>query len=196
MIRKNILTIAFIISAMAVTGFAQRSTTFTGTAVIYGSGFNTRTVSRTFTLKIDRVTASADAARYLNILEQSGQNALMDEIRNNDLGQFSLGGSLGRDLNAVVVDNHEGKVRIRAIFDRWVGFGELRAGARSVDYPFGYVEILVDQRTGKGDGTFIPASRIRFKSGKNGAADTVEIEDFGIYPGRLMGVTSRGRISM
>lgn len=196
MLRKNIIATAFIIGVFALSGFAQRSATFTGTAVIYGSGFNTRTVTRTFTLKVDRVTPAEDAARYLTTLEQGGQNALMDEIRNNNLGQFTLGGSLGRDLNAVIFDTHDGKTRIRAIFDRWVGFGELRTGARSVDYPFGYVEILVDPKTGRGDGTIIPAAQVRFKRGKNGGTDTVEIEDFGIYPGRLIGVRSRGNIAM
>ena len=77
--------------------------------------------------------------------------------------------------------------RIRAVFRRWIGFGELRRGARSVDYPFGYVEIRIDPRTGRGEGTIIPAARIRFRG-----EDTVEIEDFGTFPGRLMGVQMRG----
>ncbi len=196
MIRKNIIGIALIIGTLALSGFAQQATTFTGTAVIYGSGFNTRTVTRTFTLRVNGRTSPADAARYLRTLESGGQDSLLSEIRTNELGRFSLGSSIGRDLNAVIVDSYEGKTRIRAVFERWIGFGELRYGARSVDYPFGYVEILVDPRTGKGEGTFIPASRIRFKNGKNGGGDTVEIEDFGTFPGRLIGVTMRGRMAM
>jgi hypothetical protein len=75
--------------------------------------------------------------------------------------------------------------------ERWIGFGELRGGYRSLDYPFSYIEIMIDPRTGKGEGTFIPAAQIRFKT-KNGQSQ-VEIEDFGTFPGRLMGVTMRGR---
>ncbi len=170
----------------------QDRTTFTGTAVIYGSGLNTRTLTRTFTMHVKGRTSAADADRYLSILESGGQDSLLDALRNNDLGRFSLGGSVGQRLNAVVVDSVDGKTRIRAVFERWIGFGELRGGYRSVDYPFGYVEIIIDPRTGKGDGTFIPAARIRFKNGKNGADGTVEIEDSGTFPGRLMGVTMRG----
>jgi len=160
--------------------------------VIYGSGMNTRTLTRTFTMHVKGRTSAADADRYLSILESGGQDSLLDAIRKNDLGRFSLGSGLGQRLNAVVVDSVGGKTRIRAVFERWIGFGELRGGYRSVDYPFGYVEIIIDPRTGKGDGTFIPAARIRFKNGKNGADGTVEIEDFGTFPGRLMGVTMRG----
>src|SRR5690349_12844533 len=39
--------------------YGQNASTITGTAVIYGSGMNTRTVSRTFTLRIKGTTSPA-----------------------------------------------------------------------------------------------------------------------------------------
>ena len=190
---RTIGTLVFICLAASVGAvLGQTATTFNGTAVIYGSGMNTRTVTRTFTMRVDRQTTAAEVAEYLKKLESSGQDGLREAIRNNDLGHFSLGSSLGQRLNAVVVDTVEGKTRVRAVFERWIGFGELREGYRSVDYPFSYVEIIIDPRTGKGDGTFIPAAQIRFKNGKAGAAGTVEIEDFGTFPGRLLGVRMSG----
>lgn len=174
--------------------FGQKPTTFTGTAVIYGSGFNMRTVTRTFTLDIRGKTSPADAEQYLATLQNGGQDALLSAIGKNDLGRFSLGGSLGRPLTAVVVDQYDGKTRIRAVFERWLGFGELRYGYRSVDYPFGYVEILIDPATGKGSGTFIPAAKIRFEKAKDGGHDTVSVEDFGTFPGQLLGVQMRGPV--
>ena len=181
--------IYFAMVTLAATGFAygQRGSTFTGTAVIYGSGFNTRTVTRPFTLIINRKISAADLSRYLSTLERGGQDDLMREVDGNDLGRFSLSGSIGVPLNAVLVDRDGGETRIRAVFRRWIGFGELRRGHRSVDYPFGYVEIRLDPRTGRGDGTIIPAARIRFRN-----ANTFEVEDFGTFPGRLMGVRMRG----
>ena len=180
----------------AGTAMGQTGTTFTGTAVIYGAGFNTRTVTSPFTMIVNGTTSRPQAERYLDILEDRGQDALLREIDDNDLGRFSLGGSVGRPLSAVVVDEHNGDTRIRAVFPRWIGFGELRRGYRSVDYPFGYVELRIDPRTGRGDGTFIPAARIRFKKARNGGVDTVEIEDFGTFPGRLMGINMRGRLQL
>lgn len=188
---KRISLFSICLLATAVAAAAQRGATFTGTAVIYGSGFNTRTITRTFTMTVNAETSRADAARYLSTLARGGQDALLREIDSNDLGRFSFTGSVGQPLNAVIIDEHNGETRIRAVFQRWIGFGELRRGYRSVDYPFGYVEIRVNPRTGKGDGTIIPAARIRFREGRNGE-NTVEIEDFGTFPGRLLGVTRRG----
>ena len=118
---------------------------------------------------------------------------MLNALSSNDLGRFSLGGRLGEPLRAVIVDDHNGRKRLRAIFQRWIGFGEFRGGYRSVDYPFSYIEIMIDPRTGRGDGTFFPAARIRFKEARGSRPDTVEIEDFGVFPGKLMGVRMRGR---
>ena len=189
---KRIICFALITLAITVAAYGQRGTTITGTAVIYGSGFNTRTISRPFTMIVNGRTSATDAARYLNTLQRGGQDDLMRELNQNDLGRFSLTGSVGQPLSAVIVDEDNGSTRIRAVFQRWVGFGELRYGLRSADYPFGYVEIRLDPRTGRGEGTIIPAARIRFRNARNGGADQVEIEDFGTFPGRLMGVRASG----
>ena len=193
MINKILLLILAIVFTGGSSGISYgQGATYTGTAVIYGTGTNTRTVTRTFTLNVNGQTSKEDSARYLKALEDGGQYKLREVLKSGDLGRFSLGSSLGNQLEAVVIDEVEGKTRVRAVFERWIGFGELRGGYRSVDYPFGYIEILIDPRTGKGEGTFIPAAQIRFRSGKNGAADTVEIEDFGTFPSRLIAVTQRG----
>jgi hypothetical protein len=189
---KKVFTItSFVLIAtmFQVSVYAQRGMTITGTAVIYGSGFNTRTVTRPFTMTINRRTSEAEVAGYLDALQGGGQDALLRAIDKNDFGRFSLSGSVGEPLNAVIIDQDGDDTRIRAVFRRWVGFGELRRGARSVDYPFGYIEVRFDRRTGRGEGTFIPAARIRLRGG-----NTVEVEDFGTFPGRLMGVQMRGNI--
>jgi len=167
-------------------------TTFTGTVLSYGSGFNTRTSVNTFTLNINGTTSDADAARYLNTLQEGRQDALLDAIRNQNLGTFSIGSQVGRTLNVVRVSNVDGRQRILAVFERWLGMGELRGGYRSIDYPFGYIELFIDPRTGKGEGTFISAAQIRFKHDNKSGQNQVEIEDFGTYPSRLMNVTMRG----
>jgi len=184
----------------AVTGSAicsviaqENRETYTGTVVSYGTGRNTRTTTNTFTLLINGTTSPDDVNRLVGRLQEGGQDALLDAVRKNDLGSFSVGGRLGRTLNAVSIDEVDGRKRIRALFERWIRFGELRAGYRSVDYPFGYIEITIDPRTGKGDGTLIEAAQIRWKRDKKSNQYVVEIENFGTFPARLMGVTRRGR---
>jgi len=162
---------------------AQTTETYTGTMV--GVGGRLGGVSRPFTLTIDRQTPDADVSQAVAILAEGGQDALLDNVRDKRLGRFSVGGQVGRELNFVTETTlPNGDRKIMIIFERWMDLYELRAGARSTDYPFGYVELILD-RDGRGTGTFIPAARIRFKDNQ------VEVENFGIYPARLYGVRRR-----
>lgn len=181
-----------LIGGSSVSALAQRET-YTGTVLSYGMGRNTRTTTNTFTLNINGTTSDADVDRAVAVLQEGGQDDLLKAIRNNDLGNFSVGGRIGRDLIGVRIDEFEGRKRIRAIFERWVNFSEVRGGYRSLDYPFGYLEVLVDPETGRGDGTFIEAAQIRWKRDKRSNQYVVEIENFGTFPARLMGVSQRNR---
>lgn len=191
-IKSSIAVTIVLLLLMGVSIFAQEPVTFTGTALIYGTGLNTRTVTRNFTLRLRGTTTDQNVNRDLSLLQERGQDALLNAIRKEDLGTMSLGGQPALTINAArVEDLGNGQRRIRAVMERWMGFGELRGGYRSTDYPFSYVEIVID-RAGRGEGTIIPAAQIRFRT-KNGQPQ-VEIEDFGTFPGRLMGVTMRGRL--
>jgi hypothetical protein len=177
-----LLLLALVPAAIA----AQEATTLTGTVLTYGNGLNTRSQTRTFTLRIKGETSDAEARRLVGILQDRGQDKLLDEIRNNDLGTLSIGGNVGQTVNAVRIDRVDGKTRLRAVLERWIGFGELRGGYRSLDYPFSYVELIIGPG-GKGEGTYFGAAKIRFKS------DQIEVEDFGVFPGRILNVRVRGR---
>ncbi|MGD9628410.1 MAG: hypothetical protein AB7V18_04125 [Pyrinomonadaceae bacterium] len=189
------IAVLFILAGFgAVTAPAQNEReTYTGTAVSYGSGRNIRTTTNTFTLIINGTTSDAEVDRAVSILQENGQDGLLESIRKNDLGSFSVGSRLGRTLNGVRIENVDGKKRIRAVFERWINFTELRGGYRSVDYPFGYIELFIDPVTGKGDGTLIEAAQIRWKKDKKSDDYVVEIENFATFPARLMGVQLRNR---
>lgn len=189
--RLLILTMA-VLASSSVAAFAQKET-YTGTVLSYGSGRNTRTTTNTFTLYVTGTTSDADVDRAVSILQEGDQDDLLKAIGKNDFGNFSVGGRLGRQLIGVRIDQFEGKKRIRAIFERWINFGEVRGGYRSLDYPFGYLELLIDPATGKGDGTFLEAAKIRWKRDKKSNQYVVEIEDFGTFPARLMGISQRNR---
>jgi hypothetical protein len=191
--RKQLLVmILMTIGLLSVSGAAQSTETYTGTMISFPSGFNTRTVTRTFTLNIKGQTSEQQTQRYLGVLQESGQDDLLKEIDDNDLGRFSLGGNIGRRLNFVRESVVNGQRRIFIVFERWLQFAELRGGYRSVDYPFSVIELFIDERTGKGSGTFIPAARIRWNVDRRTGQNQVEIENFATYPAKLMGVTRRG----
>lgn len=192
----NYLLAIFAILAASVAGIqaqADLAATYTGTVVSFGSGRSLRTTTNTFTLNITGITSDADAKRYLAVLAEGGQYALQKELGDANLGTFSIGGRLGPRINAVRVSEVDGKKRVIVVFERWLRYAELRGGYRSVDYPFGYLEIFVDPKTGKGEGTYIAAGQIRWKRDKDTDKYHVEVENFATFPSKLMGVVERIR---
>lgn len=165
--------------------------TYTGTVVSYGTGLNARTVSRNFTLNITGLTSDSQAQTFLTTLQDRGQQSLLDQINDEDLGYFSVGAQLGRRLNVVRETVEGSQRRIFIVFERWTQFAEVRGGYRSLDYPFGVIELMIDDRTGRGEGTYIAAARIRWTR-RGSDANQVEIENFATFPARLLGVRRSG----
>jgi hypothetical protein len=169
--------------------------TYTGTVLSYGSGLRGSS-TRTFTLNINNQTPDDKAQNFLSILQEKGQDNLLESIKNEDVGNFSVGGNLSRTLNVVREDMIDGKKRIIVVFERWTQFAEVRGGYRSLDYPFGYIELYVDEKTGKGEGTYIAAAKIRWVRDKKTDQYQIEIENFATFPARLLGVQQRNKRAM
>jgi hypothetical protein len=159
---------------------------YTGTAVAIGGQFGGRSLS--FTLEITGHTSDEEAQQDFQILRSEGQDALMKAIRNKKLGYIAFTGQTGRDLNFVREDQlEEGDRKITIVFERWVNLFEVRRGSRSRDYPFTYIELYIDNK-GKGEGSLIGLARLSFDK-KN--PNMFDVENFGTYPARLMGVRLR-----
>lgn len=186
---SRVFLIAVILTAFTPT-FGQRET-YTGTVVSYGSGFSTRMRTGTFTLTIDRQTSDQRAQQLLGMLQEASEQSLLDRLDDESVGSFSIDGRIGPRLSVVRETPVGGQTRIFAVFRRWMNFGEIRGGYRSTDYPYGVIELYVDPRTGKGEGTFIAAAKIRWKADRNSGQNQIEIENFATYPARLMGVRRR-----
>lgn len=167
--------------------------TYTGTVLSYGSSLRIGTSTRPFTLNIIRQTSDQQAAGFLDILQSSGQDSLLENIKNENVGNFSVGANLSRTLNVVRENVADGQRRIFIVFERWTQFAELRGGYRSLDYPFGVIELFINDRTGKGEGTYIAAARIRWVTDKKTNQQQVEIENFATFPAKLLNVTMQGK---
>jgi len=160
---------------------------YTGTIV----SMNGRAVSTGFNLSIRDFTSDEDARAYLAILAEGDQEDVLKKIRDLDLGRISATGQTGRNLLVVrKTQLPDGKTRIVAAFERWLRFGELRNGYRSLDYPFAIMELILDNR-GRGSGTFIAACKIDLKRDKKTGQYQLELENFGTYPHRVMGAMLR-----
>jgi len=149
-----------------------------------------RSVSTGFTLSLEGRTSDAEAERYRTILANEGQDELLKAIHKNVLGYIAATGQTRRDLLVVREGEIEGSRRIIAVFERWQGFYEVRGGYRSTDYPFSIIEIVFDQK-GRGSGTFIGLAQVRMKMDKKTEQWRLEIENFGSFPAKIMGVMRR-----
>jgi len=138
-----------------------------------------------FTLTIESFTPDDRVQNLLDVLKRDGQDGLLKAVGKEKRGSMQIGSGLSRDINEVWIEPTEEGRKIMALSERWLGFGELRRGARSVDYPFTYIELYVED-DGKVEGSLIPAARVRFKRNK-----TIEVENFGIYPARLTNLKRR-----
>lgn len=158
--------------------------TVTGTVVAFGGRLGSR--SGNFRLIIRNYTSRAEVERLNNALS-SGQDSLLEAISGMSAGQIQIGSGVGVPANVIFAEpSGNGETKITVIYQRYVGFSELRYGTRSADYKFGYAELFI-RRNGNGQGTLIGAAKIRLRDGS-----TWEVEDFGIYPARLMGLQVRG----
>jgi hypothetical protein len=132
------------------------------------------------------MTTPEEVDRLNAALQSGGQDELMKTLSRMDAGRIEVGTGVGVTANVIIrSDDGEGRTKLVVLYQRELRFGELRYGARSSDYRFGYAELYIGR--GANQGMLIPAARIRLRDG-----NTWEVEDFGTFPARLMGLQVRG----
>ena len=167
-------------------GIAGR--TITGT--VYFMSGRRPGASMPFTLIINRLTTPEEVSQLNSALQAGKQDELLRTLSRMDAGRIQIGTGIGVPANLVMVtDQGDGRTKLTVVYQCNLQFAELRYGTRSVDYPFGYAELFVGR--GENEGMLIPAARIRLRDG-----NTWEVEDFGTFPARLMGLRVRGRSSV
>jgi hypothetical protein len=157
--------------------------TITGTAYFVAGARAAQ--SRQFSLKINRLTTAAEVQELNQTLQSGGQDELLRVLSKMDAGRITIGSGVGITANAIIATQQDGGTKLIALYERYVRFAELRYGARSQDYRFGYAELFIG--SGGNQGMLIPAAKIRLRDG-----NTWEVEDFGTFPARLMGLQVRG----
>jgi len=141
-------------------------------------------------LIINRFSTTDEISQLNSALGSGGQDQLLRKLSKMDAGRIRIGTGVGVQANAIIATTERtGRTKLTVLYERTLRFGELRYGSRSQDYRFGYAELYVGP--GANEGMLIPAAFIRLKGG-----NTWEVEDFGTFPARLMGLRVRGRSSV
>lgn len=133
------------------------------------------------TLWIESYTSDEDAQRYLEAFKQGGQDAVVKIWQKEKpvAGRMRFAQTLGYDLRVVrSVPTEKGR-KIRLITDRPIQGYVWRTGARSQDYPIGWIEIELDAE-GKGEGQMIAAAELTAEDGN------LVLKTFGVQPMKVV----------
>jgi hypothetical protein len=193
--RRTLASLLYVVCGVAVLTLSQPASVvkaqgdtparryITGTVVGVGGRFGGRT--RPFTLIINRNTPPAEVQQLNAALQSGGQDELLRVLSRMDAGRVQIGNNVGVTANAIIATPQDGGTKLTVLYQRNIDFFESRYGTRSQDYKFGYAEIYLRPR-GTSEGTLIPAAKVRLKEG-----NTWEVEDFGVFPARLLGLQVR-----
>lgn len=155
------------------------------TGTVYFVGGRRAAQTSEFSLRINRLTSPEEVQQLNQALQSGGQDELLRVLSKMEAGRITIGSGVGITANAIIAVPQGDSTKLMVLYERTLGFGELRYGARSRDYKFGYAELYLGG--GGNQGMLIPAAKVRLKDG-----DTWEVEDFGTFPARLMGLRVGG----
>jgi hypothetical protein len=145
---------------------------YSGVAIGTGGGVGGR--SKQFDFRVTRYTTDAEVKEYADLLKESGQDALLKQLEKLDVGRINPVGSTGNQI-AVARKRQVGDTTVITIVTaRIMPFAELYNNGRSTDYPFGFLQVKLNDK-GEGTGQIMAAAKIRF----NKKSKEYEIESFG-----------------
>ena len=144
------------------------------TAVAIGTGGGVGGKSIGFDFRVTRYTTDDEIDQFAELLKTKGQDALRSAFEKLDVGRINPTGSTGNQI-AVARKRKDGQDTIITIVTaRNMPFVELYRGGRTTDYPFGFLQVTLNDQ-GKGTGQIMVAAKIRFNKKKG----HYEIESFG-----------------
>jgi hypothetical protein len=145
---------------------------YSGVAIGTGGGVGGK--SKQFDFRITKYTTDAEVKDYADLLKEKGQDALRRQLEKLDVGRINPVGSTGNQI-AVARKRQVGSTTVITIVTaRVMPFVELYNNGRSTDYPFGFLQVKLNDK-GEGTGQIMAAAKIRF----NKKSGQYEIESFG-----------------
>jgi hypothetical protein len=145
-------------------------------------------------ISVDKWSTTKERELLINTFLEKGQDGLLKVLQKqpvkgrlrmpNRRGPDPTQTRLGWDLRyAMQSPLEDGGTRILIATDRYMSFEEVRQNARSVEYPFTFVEIHLN-KDGEGQGKLAVATQLQFDKKKN----TIIFENYSSEPVRLTNV--------
>jgi hypothetical protein len=174
--KKSAKAAAFLVFLVSASGiFAQDkmpTEAYSGVAIGTGGGVGGKTIQ--FDFRITQYTTDEEVQNFAQLLKDKGTDALRRALEKEDRGRINRVGSTGNQI-AVARKRQEGSDTIITIVTaRTMPFVELYNNGRSTGYPFGFLQVKIDDK-GVGTGQIMAAAKIRFDEKKG----MYQIESFG-----------------
>jgi len=183
--RHRLVLVCGVVLALAagvVAVEAQEQVTFSG-VVARMSGPLAGTTDR-LQITINNWTTPDQRQALLTALADGGQEQLLTAMEKIEVGFARFPDTTGWRLRYAWSFEVEGTRVVRIATDRPIWFVEVADQLRTLDYPFGIIELRLDQ-DGKGEGEVFSAASVKFNQD-----GVLEVESYGTGPQRLLSVTT------
>ena len=128
-----------------------------------------------FNFTITKWATQEEIKRLGAILKDQGQDALLAELKKMDSGRIRRTNDTGVAIAVAEKSQHGGKTIITLIAARQMSLSETNRGrSTSTDYPFGFLQVQLDDK-GEGSGKMVTAAKIKYD--KDG--DAFRLDPFG-----------------
>lgn len=169
-----LLVFAFTTLVVASYGQEEKKQAEAYSAVAMGTGGSVGGRSIQFDFRITGYTTDEEVNKFAALLKEKGPDALRSALEKEDKGRLNPAGRLGNDI-AVARKRQQGTDTIITIVTaRVMPFIELYNSGRSTDYPFGFLQVKLNEK-GDGTGQIMAAAKIKFNKKKG----HYEIESYG-----------------
>jgi hypothetical protein len=172
--KTTLLLVIVFLSASLLIGQENRTApeAYTATAVGTGGAVGGRTTG--FDFRITRYTSDDEVDQLATLLKEKGPDALRGAMEKLDVGKISPVGSVGNQIAVARKRQVGSETVITIVTARIMSFIELYQSGRTRDYPFGFVQVRLNEK-GEGTGQILVAAKIRFDKKKG----HYEIESYG-----------------
>ena len=167
-----ILAVAFVISPLWCQQEKMNQEAYTGTAIGTGGPVGGKSIG--FDFRVNRYTTDEEVDQLAALLQEKGPDALRRAMEKLDVGRINATGSVGNQVAVARKRQAGSDTIITLVTARNMPFVELYNSGRTTDYPFGYLQVTLNDK-GEGNGQIMGAAKIRFNKKKG----HYEIESYG-----------------
>jgi len=143
-------------------------------AVAMGTGGSMGGRTMNFDFQIDRYTTDEEVQSLADLLKEKGIDALRSALEKEDRGRIRPDVSVGNQIAVARKRKVGSNTVITVVTARNMPFVELYRSGRTTDYPFGFLQVQLNEK-GEGTGQIMAAAKIRFDKKKG----QYEIESYG-----------------